>query len=88
MAARTVIRGALLTRSRLTYVREMTERDQSARRAAIAILKLGIMTVPEVAAYAGVSRQLVRYWCKRANVSFAKIRSERIAKVWASEVRG
>lgn len=67
----------------LTYVCEMSERDPDARRAAIVILRSGLMTVPEVAAHAGVSRQLVRYWCKRARVNFSKVRSARLAKLWA-----
>ena len=45
------------------------------------------MTVPEVASHCGASRQLVRYWCKRAKVDFAKVRATRIDKIWAREIR-
>lgn len=64
----------------------MNQRDPVARRAAIAILKRGLMTVPEVASHAGVSRQLVRYWCKRSRVNFAKVRLTRIGKMWSREI--
>lgn len=65
----------------------MAEVDHEARRAAIAILRRGYMTVPEVAAHAGVSRQLVRYWCKRAGVNFAKVRAARIGRLWLRHMR-
>ena len=70
-----------------TYVREMAQRDPEARRAAIVILKRGLMTVPEIAAHAGVSRQLVRYWCSKANLNFAKVRAARIGKLWGNTLR-
>lgn len=44
------------------------------------------MTVPEVAQRAGVSRQLVRYWCKRAGVNFAKVRAAKINSIWSREI--
>ena len=59
-------------------------KDLQARRAAVAMLAKGLMTVPEVAALAGVSRQLVRHWAR--HLRWAAIREHRNAKLWRKEI--
>jgi transposase-like protein len=61
--------------------------DPDARRAAVALLRRGTITVSEVAALAGVSRQVVRYWCKAARIDIGKARSLMLAKAWRRTLR-
>jgi hypothetical protein len=65
----------------LFYVREMLK-DIEARRAVVTLMRRGLVTVPEAAALAGVSRQLVRHWCKRARIVIGQSRNTRIANEW------
>lgn len=48
----------------------------------MALVRCGTATVPEVAELAGVSRQVVRYWCKVAKVDIGKARSLMLSKAW------
>lgn len=64
----------------------MPDKDPDARRAALALLRRGLITVPEAAQMAGVSRQLVRHWCQRSGIDWAQIRSAALAKRWRREV--
>lgn len=57
-------------------------KDPDARRAAVQLLRRGAITVPEAAMLAGVSIQVVRYWCKTGGIKIGKARSAVIAKAW------
>jgi hypothetical protein len=59
-------------------------KDAEARRAAIALLGRGVITLPEAQRLAGVSRQLVRYWATR--VRWKQVRDRRIAALWRKEM--
>jgi predicted HTH domain antitoxin len=58
------------------------EHDEATRRAAIALLSRGDITAPEAAKLAGVSRQLMAHWIKRAGVDWRRIRDARLLKAW------
>lgn len=60
--------------------------DPDARRAAVTLLRRGLLTVPEAAALAGVSRQVVRYWCKAARIEIGQSREAVIARLWRRAV--
>jgi hypothetical protein len=57
-------------------------KDPDARRAALSLIRRGIITVPEAAELAGVSRQVVHYWCRAAGVVAGQSRSAVLAKAW------
>ena len=57
------------------------------RRAALSLLRRGEITISEAAELAGVSRQLVYAWCKRAKIEPAPAREGRITKAWRKEIR-
>lgn len=59
-------------------------KDPEARRAVLLLISRGMVTVPEAAQLAGVSRQLVRAWCKSRRMSVDRARKARIAKLWRS----
>ncbi len=61
-----------------TFVKSHDE----ARRAVVILIRRGTMTVPEAALLAGVSRQLVRHWCKQARIVIGQSRNARLAKEW------
>ena len=66
----------------------MTAQDNTkARRAAVAMLKAGTATMSEVAALAGVSRQVVQYWAKAAGINCAQARNELLRRVWITRLR-
>ncbi len=52
------------------------------RAAAISMARAGIATLAEIAALAGVSRQLVRYWVLAEGIDNAKARAAWLAKEW------
>jgi predicted HTH domain antitoxin len=58
------------------------EHDEAARRAAIALLAAGEITAAEASRLAGVSRQLMAHWIKRAGIDWRRIRAARLAKEW------
>lgn len=60
--------------------------DGEARRATLALLARGMMRPHEVAELAGVSLQVVRYWCRRAGVDWERIRDQRNADAWRKEL--
>jgi len=65
----------------LFYVRKM-RKDPEARRAVLMMIKRGMVTVPEAARLAGVSRQLIRSWCKADGVSVDRARLLLLTKQW------
>lgn len=46
------------------------------------LLRRGLITVPEAAELAGVSRQVVRYWCRAAGIVVGQSRHARLSKEW------
>ena len=52
------------------------------RRAVLKLMRRGTMTLPEVAQCAGVSRQLIRHWCKVAKIVIGQAREVRNAREW------
>ncbi|TAL43827.1 MAG: hypothetical protein EPN91_05580 [Salinibacterium sp.] len=56
--------------------------DLETKRAVLTMIQRGLVTVPEAARLAGVQRQLVRYWCRRARIVPAKARDGLLAKQW------
>jgi transposase-like protein len=62
------------------------EIDADARRAAVALLARGLLTPTEAAALAGVSRQLLHAWMRRARVDWQRIRGARLASAWRKEL--
>lgn len=75
-------RGALILDTELGIFTFVKIKDTQARRAAVRVLRRGSMTVSEVAAIAGVSRQVVRYWCRAAGVDIGRARQLLLAKLW------
>ena len=65
----------------LFYVRKMAV-DPEARRAVLLLISRGMVTVPEAAQLAGVSRQLIRAWCKSRRMSLDRARKAKIAQAW------
>lgn len=57
-------------------------RENEARTAAVDMLRRGLATPSEIAALAGVSRQLVRYWAIAAQINPAKMRDAWLVKEW------
>jgi hypothetical protein len=53
-----------------------------AQRAALRLIARGMITVPEAAQLAGVSRHLIRAWCKSRKISMDRARKARIARLW------
>ena len=57
-----------------------------AQRAVIRLIARGMVTVPEAAQLAGVSRHLIRAWCKSRGMSVDRARRIRIAREWAKQM--
>lgn len=49
-------------------------------------MRRGTMTLPEVAQYAGVSRQLIRHWCKVAGIVIGQARGLRNDREWRKAI--
>lgn len=61
----------------------MTTNDYTAeRKAVIALLIRGEITLAEAAELAGVSRQLARYWAKQIRIDWKQVRTKRITKAF------
>jgi DNA invertase Pin-like site-specific DNA recombinase len=60
--------------------------DPEARRAAIKLMRQGVITTAEAARLAGVSRQVVYAWCKRARIVRDQSRHARITKAWRKAI--
>lgn len=56
--------------------------DPDARRAVVTLMRRGVVTLPEAARLAGVSRPVVRYWCKAAGLEVGKARAAVLSKAW------
>lgn len=57
-------------------------KDPEARRAVLLLISRGMITVPEAAQLAGVSRQLIYGWCKSRRMSVDRARKAKIVKLW------
>ena len=65
--------------------RRQTTANDTARLAALALLRDGRATVTEIAGLAGTSRQLVRHWSIRAGIDAGAIQRARdryLARAW------
>lgn len=62
------------------------EKDDEARTAAVNLLARGMITPTQAAEFAGVSRQLVRYWLKAAGIDWRRAWSRRHAGMWRREI--
>lgn len=56
--------------------------DDITERAALSLLRRGLVTQSEAAELAGVSRQVVAYWVSRDGIDCAKVRSAHLLKLW------
>jgi hypothetical protein len=56
--------------------------DAETKRAVLTMIRRGWVSVPEAAKLAGVQRQLVRYWCRRARIVPERARNAVIARRW------
>jgi DNA invertase Pin-like site-specific DNA recombinase len=65
----------------------MTNEYTTEHDAAIALLDLGMATPSEIARLAGVSRQLVLHWAKRADINWRRARDERLAREWGKRTQ-
>lgn len=61
--------------------------DPEAKRAALGLLARGMVTIAEAAEHAGVSRQLMHHWVRRAGVDWRRIRQARRATWWRKELK-
>ncbi len=59
--------------------------DDSTKKAALGLLRRGVVSQSEVARLAGVSRQLMRHWARDLDVEAA--REVFLAKLWARALR-
>jgi len=57
-------------------------KDPEAKRAALRAISRGLLTVPEVAQLAGVSRQLIHRWCGSRGLSTSRARAAKNVKLW------
>lgn len=62
--------------------------DPDARRAVVLLMRRGMITVPEAARLAGVSRPVVRYWCRAAGIEIGQARGAVIAAAWRKAMAG
>jgi len=60
--------------------------DRDARRAALALLARGLIRPHEAAELAGVSLQVVNYWCKRAGIDWERVRRTNLTRAWRKEI--
>jgi hypothetical protein len=61
-------------------------KDPDVRRAVLALLAQGMITIPEAARLGDVSRPLIRHWCKRAEIDWRKARAARLLRAWNKEL--
>lgn len=61
--------------------------DPDARRAVVLLMRRGLITLPEAARLAGVSRPVVRYWCTTAKIEIGQSRRAVLAKVWRKALK-
>lgn len=59
-------------------------KDEAARRAFVALLARGAITLPEAMTLAGISRQLAHYWARE--IDWKRMRRKRIAELWRKEI--
>jgi transposase-like protein len=59
-------------------------RNEDIKRAALALLAKGLVTMSEAARLAGVSRQLVRYWAR--DIPVDDVREQLLLKMWARKL--
>jgi len=78
---------SLVIAKQLFYVCQMPSVDVEARRAALALLMRGKITVAEARLLAGVSRQLMHYWIERAGINPARVRHTIIKDIWRRELK-
>lgn len=57
-------------------------KDPEAKRAVLLAISRGLLTVPEAAQLAGVSRHLIRRWCGSRGMSVDRARRARNVKIW------
>jgi DNA invertase Pin-like site-specific DNA recombinase len=62
-------------------------KDPEARRIAISLLARGLGSPGEIAELAGVSRQVVEDWAKRAGMDWRRIKRSKLTKAWRVEMR-
>jgi hypothetical protein len=65
----------------LFYERKM-RKDPEAKRAVLLLIARGMITVPEAAQLAGVSRQLIHAWCGSKRMSTTRARQAKITRAW------
>ena len=56
--------------------------DAETKRAVLTMIRRGWASVPDAARLAGVQRQLVRYWCRRAKIVPRKARNAVLTRQW------
>jgi hypothetical protein len=79
--------GALqLIKCEFTFVN--MRKDPDARRAVLLAISRGLLTVPEAAQLAGVSRHLIRRWCGSRGISVDRARRERNVRLWRRMLDG
>ena len=57
-------------------------KDPEAKRAVLRAISRGLLTVPEAAQLAGVSRQLIHRWCASRGMSTSRARASKNIKLW------
>lgn len=57
-------------------------KDPEAKRAVLLAISRGLFTVPELAQLAGVSRHLIRRWCRSRGMIVDRARKARNVKIW------
>lgn len=62
-------------------------KDAEARRVALAMLARGLMKPGDAAAFAGVSRQLVNKWLRKAKIDWKRVHYGVLRKHWNREMR-
>lgn len=62
-------------------------KDAEAQRIAIALLRRGLITVPEATRWAGVSRQLMYQWIVKAKIDTERVREMRVRDWIRAEAR-
>jgi hypothetical protein len=70
----------LWAKCEFTFVNMM--KDPDAKRAVLLAISRGLLTVPEAAQLAGVSRHLIRRWCATRGLSVDRARKARNVRLW------
>ena len=60
--------------------------DVVAKQVTMSLLAMGVGTPGEIAEFAGVTRQVVENWARRAGIDWRRIKRAKLARAWRKEM--